>query len=107
MHTWQQSCQKKLKSTSLKTLSEKALHTAKTYGKIVSRFLLKRSTTRSHFKELLLPLHSLPPFPKHGKQTKEPSEGQCRLGSPLSFYLPSPTPPFCALLPDYLTQVCP
>lgn len=57
----------------------------------------KSSATRSYFKELLLPLHSLPLFPKHGKQMKEPSEGRCRLGSPLSFYLPSPTPPFFAL----------
>lgn len=73
--------------TSLKTLSTKALHTT-TYDEKIVFFL--SSTTRRYFKELLLPLHSLPPFPKHDKQMKEPSKGRCRLGSPLSFYLPSP-----------------
>lgn len=89
IHTWQRSCQKTSK-TSLKTLSEK--HTAETCGKIVPKsfFFKKYSTTRRYFKELLLPLHSLPPFPKHDEQMKEPREGWCRLGSPLSFYLPSP-----------------
>lgn len=53
-------------------------------------FFFLSSTPRRYFKELLLPLHSLPPFPKHDKQMKEPSKGRWRLGSPLSFYLPSP-----------------
>ena len=92
IHTWQRSCQKTSKR-SLKTLSEK--HTAETHGKIVPKsffffFFFKCSATRRYFKELLLPLHSLPPFPKHDEQMKEPREGWCRLGSPLSFYLPSP-----------------
>lgn len=74
------------------------MHTTEMNGKIVSKLFFLSSTTRTYFKELLLPLHSLPPFPKHDKQTKEPSEGWCRLGYPLSFYLPSPqTPPFFAL----------
>lgn len=72
-----------------KHYSKKELHTTDTYGKIVF-FFFKAPMTRRYFKELLLPLHSLPPFPKHDKQMKEPSEGRCRLGSPLSFYLPSP-----------------
>lgn len=63
--------------------------------------------TGSHSKERLLPLHSRPPFPKHGKQLDEPKEGCCRLGSPLSFYLPSPHTSLLRSFPDYLTQACP
>lgn len=97
-----------------KTLSSEALYTTETYGKFVSCLLLffKRTTTRRYFKELLLPFHSLPPFPKHDEQVKEPCKGRCRLGSPLSFYLPSPHASLLKLLPptphpDYLTQLCP
>lgn len=87
IHTWKWSCQKpqnKLeniiprRNCILRTRMERLF------------FFFKAPMTRRYFKELLLPLHSLPPFPKHDKQMKEPSEGRCRLGSPLSFYLPSP-----------------
>lgn len=79
----------------MKTLSKMALQTMETRGRIVCKFLLffgfvfnLRSTARRSFKEL--PLHSLPPFPKHDKHKTEPKKGRCRLCSPLSFYLPSP-----------------
>lgn len=55
---------------------------------------------RRSFKELLLPLLSLPPFPKHDKHKKEPKKK-----GGVDFILlslstsPHPTPPFYALPP--------
>lgn len=57
---------KKTSKTSLKTLSEKALHSM---GRLFVSHFFKSSTMGRYFKELLLPLHSLPPFPKHDKQS--------------------------------------
>lgn len=76
-------------------------------GRLFLSPFLKSSTTRRYFKELLLPLLSLPPFPKHDKQMKEPREGRCRLGSPLSFYLPSPPHLPSALYPRLLDSSLP
>lgn len=81
--------------TSLKTL----LLPAKLYWKIVSCVfcfyfcLVFFSTARwweAASRNCCYLLHLCPMFPKHGQQLKEPTEGQCRLGSPLYFYLPSP-----------------
>lgn len=53
-------------------------------------FFSKAPHGGDNFKELLLPLHSLPPFPKHDKQMKEPIAKGGVDFFPLSFYLPSP-----------------
>lgn len=74
MKTWQRSCQKP--QNKLENIVREGIAY---YDVWEDCLYFLSSTTRRYFKELLLPLHSLPPFPKHDKQMKEPSEGRCRL----------------------------
>lgn len=101
-HSWQQSCQKdgeKKSKQNTKTSLKTLLLPAKLYWKIVSfvflfsDFFCFFSTARwweAASRNCCYLLHLRPMFPKHGQQLKEPTEGQCRFGSPLYFYLPSP-----------------
>ena len=62
--------------------------------RLMGRLFLNRFFLKLHNEEIFqgtaVTFTLLPPFPKHDKQMKEPSKGWCKLGYPLSFYLPSP-----------------